>query len=280
MRASFYSSKCREPVLIEILHPELPARAQGPFTVITLNMAGSSSAQRILDEFERLRIFSEADVVFLQEVVHSEEGASVLKTLVDRLQLHAAFATATEPVLDGKLEGIAILSRRRIYDLQAFDLNRFGLHLRSRCRLALAATVETPFGAPVRVFGVHLDTRINAGERIAQVLPVVEAAERFEGAAIIGGDFNTNDVYWVRHLLPLPYLHNQRRALRAFLRQRGFSTPMNGEPPTFEHFGFGLDWIFTRSLSASQWGVEPISFSDHRAVWMRIAEGEEAAIAP
>jgi endonuclease/exonuclease/phosphatase (EEP) superfamily protein YafD len=276
MRADFYSSKCREPVLIEILHPELPARPKGPFTVITLNMAGNSSAQQILDEFERLPVFSEADVVFLQEVVHSEEGEAVLKTLVDRLHLHAAFATSTEPGLDGKLEGIAILSRRRIYETQAFDLNRFGLHLRSRCRLALAATVETPFGQPVRVFGVHLDTRINSTERRAQLLPVIEAAESFDGPAIIGGDFNTNDVYWVRHLLPVPYLYNQRQPLRKFLQQRGFSTPLNGDRPTFEHFGFGLDWIFLRSLTASEWGIEPIGFSDHRAVWMRLGS-EEAA---
>lgn len=270
MKTSFWSSKCREPILIEFLHPQLPARPEGPFTVVTMNMAGSSDMEDILDDFQRLQLFKGADIVFLQEVVHSEGNQTVLQTLVDRLQLHAFFATSSEPRIDGVQEGIAILSRRPVQDAAAFDLNRFGLHFRSRCRLALAATVETGYGSPVRVFGVHLDTRLNPEQRAAQLQPVLDAAQRFEGPVILGGDFNTNDVYWVQHVLPLPYLADQAEALKQFLKPQGFATPMDGASPTFDYFRFRLDWIFLRSLEASNWGIEPVTFSDHHAVWMEI----------
>jgi hypothetical protein len=57
MKTSFWSSKCREPVLIEFLHPQLPAPPEGPFTVVTMNMAGSSDMEEILDDFQRLQLF-------------------------------------------------------------------------------------------------------------------------------------------------------------------------------------------------------------------------------
>jgi endonuclease/exonuclease/phosphatase family metal-dependent hydrolase len=175
---------------------------------------------------------------------------------------------------------MAILSRRPLRDPSVFDLTRFGLHLRSRCRVALAATIETPFG-PLRVFGVHLDTRINFKERAAQLDPVVEAAGRFRGPAVLAGDLNTQPVYWIQHVLPVPYAHNQHRAIRRFLGRHGFSTPLNGRTPTFEPFGFPLDWIYLRSLSSASWGIERIEFSDHRAVWVSrleaVPEGAPAA---
>jgi endonuclease/exonuclease/phosphatase family metal-dependent hydrolase len=270
MKATLWSSKCRAPILVELLHPELPARPEGPFTVVTLNMAGSSSLEAILEEFQRLRLVRDADVVFLQEVVHSEAGRTVLPSLVERLRLHAFFATSTETRVDGVQEGIAILSRRPVRDPHAFDLLRFGLHFRSRCRVALAATVETGHGRPVRAFGVHLDTRLNPAERIAQLGPVLEEAKRFDGPVILGGDFNTNDVYWLQHVVPLPYLIDQSKAMQRFLASHGFLTPMNGSTPTFDYFRFRLDWIFLRSLRASHWGIEPVRFSDHHAVWMEL----------
>jgi endonuclease/exonuclease/phosphatase family metal-dependent hydrolase len=270
MRATLWSSKCSEPVLVEILHPQLPPRPHGPFTVVTLNMAGVSQPDSILEEFNRREFFADADIVFLQEVTHSEEGTAVLKSLVERMRLHALFATSSEPAADGRLEGIAILSRHPLTDALAFDLPRFGLRVRSRCRLALAATITPPSGPPLRVFGVHLDTRLNAPERIAQLAPVLEAAQQFGGPAIIGGDFNTNNIFWVEHILPLPYFHDQNKAVGAFFRQHGFSTPINGSQATFNHFGFRLDWIYLQSLKATAYGVEPIDFSDHRAVWVRL----------
>lgn len=239
-------------------------------------MAETTAPEVVLAEFDRLKFLHEADLVLLQEVVHSPQQPGILETLVERLRLHALFATTSEPNIEGVHEGIAILSRRPFRDAATLELHRFGLHFRSRCRLALGITVENNAGLPVRVFGVHLDTRINAAERIRQLMPVVEAAERFDGPVIIGGDFNTNDVFWVQHTLPLPYAHNQRKRLREFLTQRGFFTPMNGRSPTFNHFGFRLDWIFTRSLETSEWGIEPISFSDHRAVWMRLVDANPA----
>ena len=70
-------------------------------------------------------------------------------------------------------------------------------------RIALAATVFTPDG-PVRVINVHLDTRINPAERVAQLAPALDDASCFYGPSVIGGDFNTNDMQWVSNVVPIP----------------------------------------------------------------------------
>ena len=48
----------------------------------------------------------------------------------------------------------------------------------------------------------HLDTRINAADRVAQLEDAVR--DLGSGPAIVGGDFNSNWFYWIEHVMPLP----------------------------------------------------------------------------
>ncbi len=269
------SSVCLEPVLTEMVAPDIPARPVKPFRIATFNIAEETSAERVLEVLHQTPNLEDLDVLLLQEVVYfPKRRDNLVNVLVDRLKLHALFGTAAEPKLGGELEGIAILSRRPLRDAVVFDLERFGLNVRSRCRVALGATVDLPNG-PVRLLDVHLDTRINADDRIKQLQPVLEAAERFDGPVILGGDFNTNSNYWIQHLAPIPFGQDQGLKVRQYLATRGFKTPQHGGPATFKYLPFRLDWVYLRSLSAAKWGVEPVDFSDHRAVWVTL-EGRKA----
>jgi endonuclease/exonuclease/phosphatase (EEP) superfamily protein YafD len=47
---------------------------------------------------------------------------------------------------------------------------------------------------------------------------------------------------------------------------------MDGSLATHDMLGLRLDWIYLRGLAGSEWGVEDIDFSDHRAVWLRLGD--------
>jgi hypothetical protein len=97
------------------------------------------------------------------------------------------------------------------------------------------------------VFG-HLDTRINAAERVEQLQPVIEEAARCTGPQVIGGDLNTNDVYWLRNRLPVPGGASHGLAIRHAMEQHGFGTPFANALNTFPALRRHLDWIFVRDL--------------------------------
>jgi len=112
-----------------------------------------------------------------------------------------AFAPAAAEIYD---QGLAIVSRYPIGEVQIKNLKLCDLGFRSRNRFAIAATLRTPWG-DLRVWNVHLDTRINPGERLDQLQPVIDDAATYSGPRLIGGDFNTNDMYWFGNVLPLPF---------------------------------------------------------------------------
>jgi endonuclease/exonuclease/phosphatase family metal-dependent hydrolase len=77
---------------------------------------------------------------------------------------------------------------------------------------------------------------------------------------VLLGDFNTlND--------------EARLAARALLESRGYTTPLPTGTPTWRsgplrhHF----DWIFTRGLNVTRWGVARAhGISDHWPVWVEL----------
>jgi endonuclease/exonuclease/phosphatase (EEP) superfamily protein YafD len=141
-------------------------------------------------------------------------------------------------------------------------VNPVNLIFRSRKRVLLAATIQTPQG-PTRVINAHLDTRINPGGRLRQLEPAIDDAKRFSGAALIGGDLNTNDMQWVSHVVPVPWPGWQASRVRDLMAQNGFHTPFVNRRATFDHLGMQLDWIFLRNLAATSAEIRPVAFSDH-----------------
>src|SRR5262249_22942818 len=77
---------------------------------------------------------------------------------------------------------------------------------RVRKRIAQSMSLVTPYGN-IQVWNAHLDTRVNRAQRLEQLKPVLEDAQRASGPRLIGGGFYTDKLFLVRHVVPLPYGH-------------------------------------------------------------------------
>jgi endonuclease/exonuclease/phosphatase family metal-dependent hydrolase len=232
-------------------------------SVVSLNMAKESNAERVLRDLRTVPNVLDADVLLLQEVVNPDGKASVAEELALRLGRFVEFAPAAPRIYD---QGLAIVSRYPIAKSGTRPLKAYNLRFRSRTRIAMAASLETPHGN-VNVWNAHLDTRINSGERLQQLAPVLEEAALHTGPQIVGGDFNSNSFYWIGNVLPLPAVQSQGRAVRQAFELRGFQTPFRDGVATFPLFAQQLDWIFVSRLEASGAGVMRVGFSDHHAIW-------------
>ncbi|MBB3309968.1 endonuclease/exonuclease/phosphatase family metal-dependent hydrolase [Rhizobium sp. BK196] len=122
-------------------------------------------------------------------------------------------------------------------------------------RMAIAAKIETAFG-PILAVSVHLESKTDIADRARQTKRLIAAVEKLADGlpVVLGGDFNTN-------ILPEgsrePEAHEP---LFGLLAEAGYHwdaandfaltqrTRPDGTPqPPFAR----LDWLFTRSLSAS-----------------------------
>lgn len=236
--------------------PVLQAAVGPRFTALTLNLAKETDLDHILDEL------SPADIYLFQEVAREDDQApSVADMVAGRLGMQAYFASQPGE----KDLGIAIVSRFPLRDFRKYEIKPVNLVFRSRKRILLAATAQTPNG-PVRIVCAHLDTRINPADRIRQLSPAIEDAKQFSGAVLLGGDLNTNDMQWVSHVVPLPWPGWQAARVRDLMAQNGFHTPFMDRRATFDHLGMQLDWIFLRNLAAVGAKIVPVEFSDHHAL--------------
>ncbi|MEG9437751.1 endonuclease/exonuclease/phosphatase family protein [Edaphobacter sp. HDX4] len=233
------------------------------FCAVSLNLAKESCSDKVMNAIRAGPHLRDADIFLFQEVSRDSGKAGVAEEVAGRLGFHVYFADAPE-IAD---QGLAIVSRFPILERKTERLRSFDLRFRSRKRFAIAATVQTTW-AEVRIWNLHLDTRINVQQRLEQLQPVLEGAARHAGPQLIGGDFNTNDLYWLRNVLPVPSRHAHIPAVRVAMRQHGFESPLPDELITCPRIRRHLDWLFVRGLKSLEAGAEPVPFSDHRAVWI------------
>ena len=207
-----------------------------------------------------------ADLVTMQEV-RAHGGCSAACAAAARLGLTSVYAPGH---LEGPgTEGVALLSRWPVRDVEVIELPRVHVVWNSARRVALAATIDTSAG-PVRVFAVHLDNRLNPGERIRQLQPVLAAARAWGGAVVIGGDMNTNPFVWINHTVPVPAGVQDGRLERA-VRAAGLETPVVGSGPTHQWLSMRLDAIYTRGVTIEGYGVaQEIRLSDHLPLWAEV----------
>lgn len=224
-----------------------------------------TDADAIVKELRTKPDIVNADVLLLQEVVVKDDAA-VAERVAGLLGRHFVAASPDGRNSHGAL---AILSKFPLEHPSTHKLKPQNLIFRSRNRIALAATMNTDFGK-VRVVNVHLDTRINPGERIAQLQGALNNASCFHGPAIVGGDFNTNDMQWVSNVVPVPMPGWQAKRVRKLMEERGYSTPFHVRKATFDRMGMQLDWIYSAGFHASASRIVPVDFSDHHAVWARL----------
>ena len=237
-------------------------------TVGTLNLHGKAQIGDALAEWTERRGI---DILLLQEVGHAEiDGVPFAAALSERLRFHSVYAPAN--ILEGEHgQGLAILSRYSLENVHVVSLPYHRLRFRSRCRIALAATVATADGR-IRLVNVHLDTRINSKDRLAQLAPVLGALDGVDAPQLIGGDFNTMDVRWLQSMWPLLGFERQVRAVGERLAALGFHTPFKdtGRTIRFPLLPFRLDWLYLKDFAPLEWSVDAVPLTDHRGVWARM----------
>ncbi len=240
--------------------PSTPA-----LSAVSLNMAKETDSNKVFHTISTTPRLRDADLYLLQEVCHRPRMPSVADETARKLGFFASFAAPVPGVYD---QGLAIVSRYPLLGIETKPLKKCELRFRSRERFALAANVRTPWG-DLRVWNVHLDTRVNSEERLDQLRPVIHEAAAYSGPRLIGGDFNTNDFYWFGNVLPVPIGPAHSTGVRQAMKEHGFETPFPDGLDTFPRFRRHLDWIFLNGLDALEASVEPAPFSDHNAVWVR-----------
>jgi endonuclease/exonuclease/phosphatase family metal-dependent hydrolase len=256
----------RPALLAALSLSSLAAPSPPPLRIASLNI-DKKSGPEFITQLSTQPDLRKADILFLQEVVDSPRF-HVAQQAAKALHLHYVFAKAF--TLEGDTdEGLAILSRYPLGPSRVVPLARNALHFKNRIRIALIADMAMPSGR-IQLICIHQDNRINQAEKIRQLnglWPTISSS----GPAILGGDFNTGDFYWVSHVIPIPQAQHQREAVIEDARRHGFITRLGSGPATYHIPGQRIDWIFVRALKPLASGVTPIRFSDHNSVWMTVA---------
>jgi endonuclease/exonuclease/phosphatase (EEP) superfamily protein YafD len=235
-----------------------------PVSALSLNLHGTRSSQAIIAALRKAGL-EHVDLMLFQEVVRPRQGgAGAVDELARALGMQLSFAPGFE-LRNGEEEGLAVLSRYPIAESHVISLPRNNLLWKSRRRVALAMTVQTPAGY-LRLYNLHLDTRVNLKSRLEQLRPVTETAATHPGPVLVGGDFNTNPYRWVGHTLPLLVAPDQGVGVLSFMNALGYSSAFPTKTPTSRWLRMQLDWLFVRDLQVGPVAVQPISFSDHHAV--------------
>jgi len=239
-------------------------------------MACVTDVHAVWRDVDRLPDTLKIDLFILQEVAGSADGStSMAKEMGKHYGMNYLFKPA-DPIKDGLMEGLAIVSRYPIHDMEIIQLQHINLHFKNRDRIAMAVTLDAPSGQ-IRVINVHLDGRINKKQRLEQVGPVLEAADKTKLPVLLAGDFNTEPILWVAHTVPIVKGQNQVTPLETLVTSHNFTTPF-GSQVTFPLLHQKLDWIFLRGLKATHSGVTDIPSSDHNAIWVRLAADQAAPV--
>jgi endonuclease/exonuclease/phosphatase family metal-dependent hydrolase len=240
--------------------------------MVTFNVAQGKDIAGIAGAFERSAELRGVDVLLLQEVRgYPAEGTSRAHQLAHRLGMNYVFAPS-RAVDEGGTHGLAIFSRCPILDVVVVPLKSFKLPFKSKPRTALGATIDRPEG-PLRVYNLHLDTTINAGERIEQLAGVVTAA-RADAVrrVVVGGDFNMNNFFWLGHAIPV-FVCSQPTRIDRYMRAHGFAAPVARSGPTARVpvVRLRLDSFYTHGVEVDGFAVErAVAVSDHAPLWMDV----------
>jgi endonuclease/exonuclease/phosphatase family metal-dependent hydrolase len=235
--------------------------------IVSFNVQYARDVPRLAAAIRGAPAIASADVMLVQEIEDRPgEGGSRAERLAAALGLEHVYAPA-RATGDGGTRGLAVLSRFAARDLEIIRLPN--PHPSFPPRIGMSVTLDAA-GAPLRVYNVHLDTRINPGERAAQLGPVVEAARRDpHQRVVVGGDFNTLPFGWLSRVVPFPLLAATRLVDRMFT-DCGFAAPLARIGRT-HRAPVRLDAIYLRGMEPMPGGVaRDVLVSDHHPVWIDV----------
>lgn len=256
-------------------HPEVLAQprrtaadAADGWRVVAFNIHGTDGV-RLADTIATTPALVGADVLMLSEV-HAHGPCSDACVAGARLGMASAYAPGHDE--DIGTEGVAILSRWPLSDVEVIELPYHDVVVNSARRVAIGATAMTHDG-PVRVYAVHLDNRITPSARVEQLAPVLERVQRWPGPVVIGGDFNTSPFSWLGAVVPVPSGH-QTDAVEGAVRRAGLTTPVTASGATSQWLDMRLDAIYTRGVAVRRFGVSrDVRISDHLPLWADVEIG-------
>ncbi len=242
--------------------PEAPLPER--MRLVSYNLHGPPT-KRIPEMIELLQshpALKDAPILSLQEVNRDHSGSGnkdMARELAQALKMHFAYAVEIEHGKGGGVRGLAILSRYPLSQVERVQLPVEGPG--GRRRIALGATVELG-QKRLRVYSLHLETRISAKKRVLQLQGLLDNARKYSDLPIaVLGDFNT-------------YASGHTRRVFQLMEEDGFRCPLKGDKKTIQKAFFvrlKLDWIFLKNLTPLAADVEAqIAVSDHRPLWVDI----------
>lgn len=233
-----------------------PASAD-PLRVVTYNTEYGQDPQGLADAILADPALSRASVfLFQEEESYPDEGRSRAAQLAALLGLGYVYVPARTKG-DGT-HGLAVMSAFPLGAIEKMDLPRADNGVQ---RIAVAADVHVG-DQTLHIIDVHLETRLNPRDRIAQLHPAVIGAA---DAVLIAGDFNTNWMTWAGGVPVLAAERDQAPIVDSYMTSLGFDLSSARSGPTEHAYGleFRLDSIYTRSLDVTFGGVVRTGPSDH-----------------
>jgi len=244
-----------------------------PLRVVTFNVELGEDVDALARAFLEHPELSSAGLLLLQEEEsHPGEGGSRAARLAAALGMAHVYVPSREEG-DGS-HGLAILSVFPIGEVKAMRLPASDILITGAPRIAVSVDIQV--GAKtLHVINVHLDTLLNATDRVLQLRPAILDAPE---TVLVGGDFNTNDYVWAGGSVPVLPVDavadsDQAPILDDYMAEQAFDTPTSGSGSTEHRFGaeFRLDSIYTRGLTTVFGGVaRDVDESDHWPVWVDV----------
>jgi endonuclease/exonuclease/phosphatase family metal-dependent hydrolase len=238
----------------------------GAIRIVTYNVEYAPDVPALVAAIQGEPAIATADVYLIQEIeAYPEEGTSRASRLAEGLGLQYVYVPAR---LRGTgTHGLAILARYPITNVMRMDLPDVSQTIRHR----IAVSADIDFGTTtLPIIDLHLDTKLDGQERIAQLHPaVIDAPPR----AIVGGDFNMSWVQWINGVPILGPGSDQAALVDSYMKAVGFSTPTADCGTTEQMYGIQqrLDAIYTRDLAPTFGGVPRVGPSDHWPLWIDVA---------
>jgi endonuclease/exonuclease/phosphatase family metal-dependent hydrolase len=246
--------------------PSLAAPHDGPIRLVTYNVQYAPDVPAIADVIANNPELASADAIFVQEIEsYPDEAGSRASRLAALLQLGYVYVPAR--LRNGGTHGLAILSRYPLTNVMRMDLPEVSqsIHL----RIAVSADIDLGTRT-LSVIDLHLDTLLNAGERIAQLHPVVIDAPP---QTVVAGDFNMSRIEWLDGVPILsPSASDQAPVVDSYMHGLGFATPCANSGATEHMYGIEqrLDAIYTRDLATTYGGIDRSGPSDHWPMWVDV----------
>ena len=240
----------------------------GPVRIVTYNVQYGPDLAGAAAAIAGDPALASAGVILVQEIeAYPGEGATRAATLAGLLGMGFVYVPAR--VKGDGTHGLAILSAFPIANVEKMDLPDSRRH-ESQHRIAIAADIA--FGdRTLHVIDVHLDTKLEPSERIAQLHP---AAIDAPDTTLIGGDFNTSWIAWANGvpIIETSGASDQGPIVDSYMAGLAFDTPTAGCGPTEHMFGVEqrLDAIYTRGLGVAFGGVVRVGPSDHWPLWVDV----------